>query len=190
MVEMTELSTILENATEDSLILLDEVGRGTATTDGLAIARAVTEYVHDEIGARTLFATHHHELTDAAADLSGVCNLHFSAKQDGDSVRFDHAVRSGPAAASYGVEVASEAGIPDAVVERSRDLLADADTAAPDARTNGHEPAADRSDSPDSNAEGAPDRDLAAAIRRQNLATTTPIEALQLLHDLQERLDD
>ena len=198
MVEMTELATILENATENSLVLLDEVGRGTSTTDGLAIARAVTEHIHAEVGARTLFATHHHELTDAADALAGVFNLHFSAKQDGDRVRFDHAVRPGPAAASYGIEVASEAGIPDAVVDRSRELL-DTDDAAGSGdardeheseRTNGHEPSSPDDLDTNDGATADADTGLAATIRRQNLATTTPIEALQLLQDLQERLED
>ncbi|WP_246986676.1 DNA mismatch repair protein MutS [Halorientalis marina] len=207
MVEMTELATILDNATERSLILLDEVGRGTSTADGLAIARAVTEYVHDEIGARTLFATHHHELTETAVDLPGAFNLHFTAEQRGERVDFDHEVRSGPAAASYGVEVAREAGIPEAVVERSRALLdadepgrGDSDETAnghrPDVRSNGATADGDSAatdDAADDTADGAADStdvDLAATIRAQNLATTTPIEALQLLHDLQERLDD
>ncbi|SDF90028.1 DNA mismatch repair protein MutS [Halorientalis regularis] len=205
MVEMTELAEILASATDSSLILLDEVGRGTSTTDGLAIARAVTEYVHDEIGARTLFATHHHELTDAADALDGVFNLHFAADQDGQDVVFDHEIRQGPAAASYGVEVAREAGIPDAVVDRSRELL-DADTAdrsehgknvtnghRPDARTNGETAAtADDATAGRSGDDGAADADpdLAETIREQNLATTTPMEALALLQDLQERVED
>jgi DNA mismatch repair protein MutS len=195
MVEMTELAEILASATDSSLILLDEVGRGTSTTDGLAIARAVTEHIYDEIGARTLFATHHHELTDAADALDGVFNLHFAADQQGDDVVFDHEIRQGPAAASYGVEVAQEAGVPDSVVERSRELLDAGESAdghhgksatnghRPDTRTNGDEPA------PEPSADD-PDGDLAQTIREQNLATTTPMEALALLQDLQERVGD
>ncbi|QCP92360.1 DNA mismatch repair protein MutS [Haloarcula marismortui] len=129
MIEMTELATILDAATENSLVLLDEVGRGTSTADGLAIARAVTEYLHDEVGAYTLFATHHHDLTAVAAALSGATNRHFETSREDGDVRFDHELAPGPAAASYGVEVASMAGVPDSVVERSRDLLADAETA-------------------------------------------------------------
>ncbi|TQR22571.1 hypothetical protein C9J85_14795 [Haloferax sp. wsp5] len=129
MLEMTELATILDAATENSLVLLDEVGRGTSTADGLAIARAVTEYLHDEVGAYTLFATHHHDLTAVAAALSGATNRHFETSREDGDVRFDHELAPGPAAASYGVEVASMAGVPDSVVERSRDLLADAETA-------------------------------------------------------------
>ncbi|MFB6166468.1 MAG: DNA mismatch repair protein MutS [Haloarculaceae archaeon] len=201
MVEMTELADILAHATERSLILLDEVGRGTSTTDGLAIARAVTEHVHDEVGARTLFATHHHELTDAAADLPGVVNYHFEAEQDGESVRFDHEIRPGPAAASYGVEVACEAGVPDPVVERSRELLDGADESggvesdgatsedgatAAGSPVTGHGPAANGAAV---EADGAAvDADVLATLRDVNLADTTPIEALTLLSELQERL--
>jgi DNA mismatch repair protein MutS len=196
MVEMTELADILDDATDRSLILLDEVGRGTSTTDGLAIARAVTEHVHDEIGARTLFATHHHELTDAADDLDGVFNLHFRADQDGQDVVFDHEIREGPAAASYGVEVAREAGIPDAVVDRSRELLdVDGSDSAHERKvaTNGHRPAATNgAAAEDGSADGdeTVDADLAETIREQNLATTTPMEALALLQELQEQVED
>ncbi len=132
MIEMTELATILDAATEDSLVLLDEVGRGTSTADGLAIARAVTEHLHDEVGAYTLFATHHHDLTAVAAALPGATNRHFETSRKDDDVRFDHELAPGPAAASYGVEVASMAGVPESVVERSRDLLTDAETADSD----------------------------------------------------------
>jgi DNA mismatch repair protein MutS len=130
MREMAELTEILHNATPDSLVLLDEVGRGTSTADGLAIARAVTEFIHDDIGARTLFATHYHELTDVADDLERVENRHFSADRDGESVTFHHVVRDGPAAASYGVAVARMAGIPEPVVERSAALVEDGDSTA------------------------------------------------------------
>ncbi|MFD1587670.1 DNA mismatch repair protein MutS [Halorientalis brevis] len=218
MVEMTELADILDNATERSLVLLDEVGRGTSTTDGLAIARAVTEYVHDELGARTLFATHHHELTAAADSLDGVFNLHFAADQRGDvsateasggssagssggDVVFDHEIRPGPAAASYGVEVASEAGVPEAVVERSRELLAEEPVEEESAhegtnRTNGHDPSTVQANGEaPGGADGTgnsdePYADLAATIREQNLATTTPLEALSLLQQLQEQVEE
>jgi len=128
MVEMTELADILSDATADSLVLLDEVGRGTSTTDGLAIAQAATEYLHDEVESVTLFATHHHELTAVADDLAGAFNLHFAATETRDEVRFDHEVSRGAATASYGVEVAQAAGVPDSVLERSRELLARSET--------------------------------------------------------------
>jgi DNA mismatch repair protein MutS len=123
MVEMDELTTILHSATEDSLVLLDEVGRGTSTVDGLSIAWAVSEYVHDEVGATTLFATHYHELTAVAEELGDATALHFGADRDGESVTFRYDVREGAASSSYGVEIARMAGIPDPVVERSRALV-------------------------------------------------------------------
>ncbi len=123
MREMAELTDILHNATGDSLVLLDEVGRGTSTVDGLAIAWATTEFLHDEVGATTLFATHYHDLTALAADRERVSNLHFTARRDGTDVTFLHRVSEGASSSSYGVEVARMAGVPDAVVERSRTLV-------------------------------------------------------------------
>jgi DNA mismatch repair protein MutS len=134
MREMAELTDILHGATEDSLVLLDEVGRGTSTADGRAIARATTEFVDDEVGAYTLFATHYHELTAVADERDGVFNLHFTATRDGDDVTFLHRVERGASSSSYGVEVARMAGVPDRVVARSQELVdgegADGDAAA------------------------------------------------------------
>jgi DNA mismatch repair protein MutS len=192
MVEMVELAEILEGATEASLVLLDEVGRGTSTADGLAIARAVTEHVHDEVGATTLFATHHHELTELAADLPRARNLHFSARQEGGEVVFDHAVAEGAATASYGVEVASEAGVPDAVVDRARDLLPEEATPDDAAQVTldevADDPAVGRSARA---ADGA--GDLATLVDRLealDLANTTPVEALNALADLKDLVED
>jgi DNA mismatch repair protein MutS len=123
MREMAELTDILHNATERSLVLLDEVGRGTSTVDGLAIAWATTEFIDEAVGATTLFATHYHDLTALAADRESVSNLHFTARRDGDDVTFLHRVAEGASSSSYGVEVARMAGVPDAVVERSRTLV-------------------------------------------------------------------
>ncbi|AKU07956.1 DNA mismatch repair protein MutS [Haloferax gibbonsii] len=127
MREMSELTEILHNATGDSLVLLDEVGRGTSTADGLAIARAATEFLHDEVGATTLFATHYHDLTDAADDREGVFNLHFTAARRDGEVTFLHSVADGPSSSSYGVEVAQLAGVPASVVARARDLVDETD---------------------------------------------------------------
>ncbi|WP_135829721.1 DNA mismatch repair protein MutS [Halorussus halobius] len=139
MVEMQELSNILHSASEDSLVILDEVGRGTATYDGISIAWAATEYLANRIEARTLFATHYHELTSLADRLDGVRNVHVavdgeppssgetgsrSAGESDESVTFLRTVEDGPTDRSYGVHVADLAGVPDPVVERSRDVLA------------------------------------------------------------------
>ncbi|MFC4448990.1 DNA mismatch repair protein MutS [Halorussus aquaticus] len=192
MVEMTELASILESATDESLVLLDEVGRGTSTTDGLAIARAVTEHVHDEVGALTLFATHHHELTRTAADLPRAFNLHFSADQTDEEVVFDHDVRRGAATASYGVQVAREAGVPDEIVERARELLSEAESAdveveESDPETGGVED--DNSEpTPKAIADGAED-ELAARLREVDVATMTPLEAMNELAELKREVE-
>ncbi|GGC69241.1 DNA mismatch repair protein MutS [Haloferax sulfurifontis] len=137
MREMSELTEILHNATGDSLVLLDEVGRGTSTADGLAIARAATEFLHDEVGATTLFATHYHDLTDAADDREGVFNLHFTAARRDGEVTFLHSVADGPSSSSYGVEVAQLAGVPASVVGRARNLVDETETDAESAADSG-----------------------------------------------------
>ncbi len=216
MREMSELTDILHDATGDSLVLLDEVGRGTSTADGLAIARAATEFLHDEVGARTMFATHYHDLTALADEREGVFNLHFTAIRDGDDVTFLHRVDEGPSSSSYGVEVARMAGVPEPVVERSRELVedseaeADGEPAAPSATAAqaatdgagvdsgetteepgaGSEPATPPGQQtlPGTEPdEGGADDDLAAELREIDLARTTPIEALNRLQELQDR---
>jgi DNA mismatch repair protein MutS len=137
MVEMEELSNILHSATEDSLVILDEVGRGTATYDGISIAWAATEYLHNEIGAFTLFATHYHELTALADELPRVENVHVAVAGDpdaetrtdaaadgsGEGVTFLRTIEPGPTDRSYGVHVADLAGVPTPVVDRAGDVL-------------------------------------------------------------------
>jgi len=205
MREMSELTTILHEATADSLVLLDEVGRGTSTADGRAIAWAVTEFLHDEVGATTLFATHYHGLTRLADRLEGVCNLHFTVDRSGE-LSFLHSVVEGPSSASYGVDVARMAGVPDAVIERSRGLLdglpgerqpdreyRDGDGAAASApATNGHPTgeAGTGRDRPPSDGNGGLPADLAAHLRGLRLAETTPLEALQELDRVQRRLSE
>ncbi len=182
MVEMTELASILRAATEDSLVLLDEVGRGTSTTDGLAIARAVTEYVHDELGATTLFATHHHELTADADRLADAVNLHFGATRAEDGVTFQHEVREGPATASYGIEVAQTAGVPTDVVGRAREFL---DAADVDADVNEQQTETSTTGADDD----ASESDVEDSLRDVNVAELTPVEALNVLNDLKRDLD-
>ena len=123
MVEMTETATILNTATSRSLILLDEMGRGTATFDGLSLAWATVEYLHSEIGARTLFATHYHELTLLAEKLPRVSNLRVAVKESSAGIVFLHMIEPGAASKSYGIEVARLAGLPRAVLERARHVL-------------------------------------------------------------------
>ncbi|OOO03344.1 MAG: DNA mismatch repair protein MutS [Chromatiales bacterium USCg_Taylor] len=123
MVEMTETANILNNATSQSLVLIDEIGRGTSTFDGLSLAWATAEHLAREIRAYTLFATHYFELTELAAEMEGVANVHFDAVEHGDRLVFLHSVQEGPANQSYGLQVARMAGVPGAVVSRARDKL-------------------------------------------------------------------
>ena len=127
MVEMTETAALLVQSSRRSLIILDEVGRGTSTYDGMAIARAVVEYIHNEprLRCRTLFATHYHELTALEGPLARVRNLHMAAVEQGDSVVFLHELRAGSADRSYGIHVAELAGIPRSVIRRASELLAE-----------------------------------------------------------------
>ncbi len=126
---MTETAAILNTATPRSLILLDEIGRGTATYDGLAIAWAVVEYIHANTRAKTLFATHYHELTELADRLSGVKNYHVSVKESGGGIVFLRKVEEGAADKSYGIEVAKLAGLPNDVITRAREVLTEHENA-------------------------------------------------------------
>ena len=162
MREMSELTEILHDADADSLVLLDEVGRGTATTDGRAIARAAAEFLHDELGATALFATHYHGLTDLADERERVFNRHFTATREDGDVTFLHRVVPGASSSSYGVEVAELAGVPGPVVDRARDLVAAEE--AERGTSGGDGPPADG----EATAEGEPtdgDRDGDASLR-------------------------
>jgi DNA mismatch repair protein MutS len=126
MVEMQEAANILNNATAHSLIVLDEIGRGTSTFDGISIAWAVAEYLHNtpQVKAKTLFATHYHELTDLAITLKGVKNYTVQVREHGDGIVFLRKIVPGAADKSYGIHVARLAGMPSEVVERAREILA------------------------------------------------------------------
>ncbi len=188
MVEMTETAEILNTATAQSLIVLDEVGRGTATFDGLALAWAVVEYIHDRLRAKTLFATHYHELTELAELLAGVRNLRVSVKESGDQIVFLRKVEPGAADRSYGIEVARLAGLPAPVIERAREVLALHE------RTE-HEVTEELSPRPVPASMPVQIRlfepvshQIAERIRGLNLDELRPIEALRILAELQEEL--
>jgi DNA mismatch repair protein MutS len=123
MVEMSETAAIMHGATERSLVLLDEIGRGTSTYDGVSIAWAVTEHIHEHIGAKTIFATHYHELTQLGDLLDHVKNMNVSVREVGDRIVFLRRLVDGGADRSYGIHVARLAGLPDGVVDRARELL-------------------------------------------------------------------
>ena len=185
MVEMTETAVILNTATPRSLIVLDEIGRGTATYDGLALAWAVVEQIHQRIRARTLFATHYHELTELAEQLEGVRNLHVSVKESGDQIIFLRKVEPGCADRSYGIEVARLAGLPGPVIERARDILS-LHEKSEHAVTEELTP---RPTGPMQIQLFEPVHyGLAERIRQLNIDELRPIEALRLLSELQQEL--
>ena len=124
MVEMNETANIVNNATERSLVILDEIGRGTSTFDGLSIAWSVAEFLHDKIKARTLFATHYHELTKLAEERSGVCNFNVAVREWNEQIIFLRKIVPGGADRSYGIQVARLAGLPKEILDRAKDILA------------------------------------------------------------------
>ncbi len=125
MVEMTEAANILNNATPRSLVILDEIGRGTSTYDGVSLAWGITEYLHDHIGCRTLFATHYHELAQLAERLPGLRNCNVLVHEGPDGIVFLHQIAPGSADKSYGIHVAQRAGVPEEVLVRAREVLAE-----------------------------------------------------------------
>ncbi len=124
MVEMTETANILHNATPRSLVILDEIGRGTSTFDGVSLAWAITEYLHDHVGCRTLFATHYHELVDLEQTKPRLRNANVAVSESGGEIVFLHRIVPGGADQSYGIHVARLAGVPSPVLERAREILA------------------------------------------------------------------
>jgi DNA mismatch repair protein MutS len=189
MVEMTETAVILNTATERSLIVLDEIGRGTATYDGLALAWSVIEHIHERSGAYTLFATHYHELTELADKLDGLRNLHVSVRESGDQIIFLRKVEPGAADRSYGIEVARLAGLPMAVIERAREILALHEKS---------EHTVSEELNPPKRGRPAPalqiqlfepvGYQIAERIRTLDIDNLRPVEALTLLHELQKEL--
>src|SRR5213079_554581 len=125
MVEMTEAANILNNTTSRSLVILDEIGRGTSTYDGVSLAWAITEYLHDQVGCRTLFATHYHELAQLAEKLPGMRNYNVLVREWQDEIIFLHKIAAGSADKSYGIHVARLAGVPEEVLGRAKEVLAE-----------------------------------------------------------------
>ncbi len=187
MVEMTETAAILHTATPRSLILLDEVGRGTSTYDGLAIAWAAIEYLHARVHAKTLFATHYFELTELAEQLSGVKNYHVSVKEAGGSVVFLRKVEPGAADRSYGIEVAKLAGLPNEVVVRAREVLAEHESA--ERRLTEHLTPGSQPDRPAQLTIFTPiSQPVLEKLREVDLNRLTPLEALNLLAELKKEI--
>ncbi len=184
MVEMNEVAHILTNATENSLIVFDEIGRGTSTFDGMSIAKAVLEFVAKQIKAKTLFATHYHELTDMEHTMTGIRNYNVAVKKRGDDITFLRRIVRGPADDSYGIEVAKLAGVPDPVIKRAKEILAQ----IIDGELVMHAPAVreDRFEEDNGQLSLLPteQNELVARIKQIDVNTLTPIEALQTLYEL------
>jgi len=191
LVEMQEVANILHHATGRSLIILDEVGRGTSTYDGMSLAWAVVEYLHDRIGARTLFATHYHELTELADVLPRVHNVNVLVKEEGQHIVFLRTVADGRADRSYGIHVAQLAGLPGAVIDQAQRILnrLEATAAASPADEAFLPPIPSRATGatqiPLSLAAPSAVEDALLAIP---LETMTPMEAMAALHELREQL--
>ena len=188
MVEMTETATILNTATKQSLILLDEMGRGTATFDGLSLAWATVEFLHAETGARTLFATHYHELTMLPEKLKRVRNLRVGVKEAASGIVFLHTIEPGPANKSYGIDVAKLAGLPPAVIDRARHVLKQHEkqerSAAAEVQTGtAPEPMQLTIFTP-------PSQKIVDRIEAVDVNTLTPLQALNLLEELQQELKE
>jgi len=206
MVEMQELSNILHSASKDSLVILDEVGRGTATYDGISIAWAATEYLHNEVRAKTLFATHYHELTGLADHLEDVANVHVAADESDGDVTFLRTVRDGPTDRSYGIHVADLAGVPGPVVDRASNVLDSlrADNAIEAKGSGGGEPVqavfdlgsgqfTTNGDASEASGAENDDADPASQVVAEELADLplnelTPVEVLARVQDLQQKL--
>ena len=188
MLEMSEVATILKNATSRSLIIYDEVGRGTSTYDGMSIARAVVEYTHSKkIGAKTLFATHYHELTDMENEFDGIVNYNIAAKKRGDSITFLRKIVRGGTDDSYGIEVAKLAGVPSEVVKRAKEILAEIESDKPQVRI-------ERKEEPIgfdlfSNISASKESEVCDRLREADINTLTPIEAMNLLFELKNKLN-
>lgn len=187
MVEMTETAVILNTATSRSLIVLDEIGRGTSTYDGLALAWSVIEFIHERIKARTLFATHYHELTELEELLPGVRNLHVAVKEAKDGILFLRRVEPGKADRSYGIEVARLAALPDQVIGRAREILAVHEKAEHQA-TGALSPSPEPLGPMQISLFEPVNYGIAERIRQLQLDELRPIEALQLLAELQKEL--
>ena len=200
MVEMTEVANILRNATSKSLLILDEIGRGTSTFDGLSIAWAVIEHISNSklLGAKTLFATHYHELTELEGKIDNVNNYCIAVKENGDDIIFLRKIVKGGADKSYGIQVAKLAGVPESVTDRAKEIVeelvqTDITSRIKDIAVLGApKPKAKKYDDVDlaqmSLFDTVKDDDVLKELKELDLGNLTPIEALNALYQLQNKL--
>jgi DNA mismatch repair protein MutS len=187
MVEMLDANNAIKNATEHSLILFDEIGRGTATYDGMALAQAIIEYIHEKIKCKTFFSTHYHELTDLDKSLSKLKNVHVSAKDEQGKIIFLHRIKEGPTDKSYGINVASLAELPAGLIIRAKKILNDLefnhqklsdDTSITLFNFDEHEELPENKD----------ENEIVQVLKDVSIDEITPIEALNLLHKIINKL--
>ena len=185
MVEMKEANYAIQEATPNSLILFDELGRGTATYDGMSLAQAILEYIHDKIKAKTLFSTHYHELTSLSADLSNLRNVHVSAIEEDGKITFLHKIKSGAVDKSYGIHVASLAKLPHSLIERANEILSIYEN-----KNNKKQSFVQTSLFLDANEKETETNYLEEKIKEINPLEMTPIEALNFLYELKNSIKD
>ncbi len=192
MVEMNEVSAILKNATKNSLIILDEIGRGTSTFDGMSIARAVLEYAVKKktLGAKTLFATHYHELTAMEGILDGVNNYSIAVKKKGDDITFLRKIVHGGADQSFGIEVAKLAGIPSSVIKRAKVILKELEANKIEIEFKAEASVVEENDDIQYNFRTNTADDILELIKATDINTLTPIEAMQTLYDLKKKVEE
>jgi DNA mismatch repair protein MutS len=193
MVEMNETASIIHGATSRSLVLLDEIGRGTSTYDGVSIAWSVTEHIHERIGAKTIFATHYHELTQLGDLLPGAGNMNVAVRESGEDIVFLRRLEPGGADRSYGIQVARLAGLPTDVLARARELLHELEGTHSGGggglgRAGKHRP--DSEPPPDQLNFFHPEHPVLEFIRAADPENTTPMEALRLLEAMKRMVEE
>jgi len=189
MLEMNEVAYILKNATRKSLIIYDEVGRGTSTFDGMSIARAIVEYTASrKIGAKTLFATHYHELTSMEKEFDGIVNYNVAAKKRGDSITFLRKIVRGSTDDSYGIEVAKLAGLPNEVIKRAKEVLASVEESAKNIKLTDREEKAVEKDDTLITFDDCLSEQVIAEIKNTDVNTLSPYECMSLIFDWKKRL--
>ena len=191
---MLESQNAITNATEKSLLLFDEIGRGTSTYDGMALAQAMMEYIHDHIGANTLFSTHYHELTALEEELVKLQNVHVSAVEKNGTVVFLHKVKKGAADKSYGVHVAKLANMPEKIIDRAQRLLEHFESQQMDNSTQEveevHQLSFFEEEEPDKEKKPLKQKEQEIIHRLENLniVSITPMEAMNLLYEMKQSL--
>ncbi len=189
MLEMNEVSYILKNATRRSLVIYDEVGRGTSTFDGMSIARAIVEYTNSrKIGAKTLFATHYHELTSMEEEFEGIVNYHIAAKKRGDSITFLRKIVRGSTDDSYGIEVAKLAGLPNEVIKRAKEILSSVEQTARAVSTSQKQDVSPVEDDGVITMDDCINEQVINELKAVDINTLSPFECMSFLFDLKKRL--